>query len=67
MRAAQHFSDGLWDLLRGGTSLKTPPAPDLSRRYAELLAENLGQPGFSELLLTVHDLDARRDLVFGLV
>lgn len=67
VRAGQHFSDGLWDLLRGGTSLKTPPAADLSRRYAELLAENLGQPGFSELLLIVHDLDARRDLVFGLV
>jgi hypothetical protein len=66
-RAAQHFSDGLWDLLRGGTSIKTPPSADLSRRYAELLTENLGQPGFSELLLTVHDLDARRDLVFGLV
>lgn len=66
-RAGQHFGDGLWDLLRGGTSLKTPPAHDLSRRYAELLAENLGQPGFSELLLSVHDLDARRDLVFGLV
>jgi hypothetical protein len=65
--ATQHFGDGLWDLLRGGTSLKTPPAQDLSRRYAELLAENLGQPGFSELLLCVHDLDARRDLVFGLV
>jgi hypothetical protein len=67
MTARQHFSDGLWDLLRGGTSLKTPPAADLSRRYAELLADNLGQPGFSELLLTVHDLDARRDVVFGLV
>jgi hypothetical protein len=66
-RAAAHFRDGLWDLLRGGTSLKTPAATDLSRRYAELLTENLGQPGFSELLLSVHDLDARRDLVFGLV
>ena len=42
-------------------------AEDLSRRYAELLAENLGQPGFRELLLVVHDLDAHRDLVFGLV
>jgi hypothetical protein len=39
----------------------------LSRRFSELLNENLGQPGFSELLLTAHDLDARRDLVFGLV
>jgi hypothetical protein len=66
-RAAQYFADGLWELLRGGTSLKTPPAADLSRRYGELLTDNLGQPGFSELLLSVHDLDARRDLVFGLV
>lgn len=65
--AAEHFTTGLWDLLRGGASLKTPEPGDLSRRFAELLAENLGQPGFCELLLTVHDLDARRDLVFGLV
>lgn len=66
-RAAEHFAGGLWDLLRGGTNLRAPAADDLSRRFSELLAENLAQPGFSELLLTVHDLDARRDLVFGLV
>ena len=57
----------LWGILRGGAALKTPDARDLSRRYAELLAENLGQPGFRELLLVVHDIDARRDLVFGLL
>lgn len=66
-RATEHFSAGLWDLLKGGTSLKAPPAEDLSRRFSELLSDNLGQPGFTELLLSVHDLDARRDLVFGLV
>ena len=66
-RAAQHFGAGLWDLLKGGANLKTPAAEDLSRRFSELLNENLAQPGFSELLLTVHDLDARRDLIFGLV
>jgi len=66
-RTIAHFTAGLWDLLKGGTTLKTPPAVDLSRRFTELLAESLGQPGFRELLLTVHDLDARRDLVFGLV
>ena len=65
--AADYFITGLWDLLRGGTALKTPHAEDLSRRFSELLTENLGQPGFSELLLAVHDLDARSDLVFGLV
>src|SRR5262249_4918623 len=36
-------------------------------RYTELLVENIGQPGFRELLITAHDLDARRDLVFALV
>jgi hypothetical protein len=29
----------------------------------EILGENLGQPRFRELLLAVHDVDARRDLV----
>jgi hypothetical protein len=57
----------LWDLLRGAAPLKQPAAADLGRRYIELLSENLGQPGFRELLLTVHDVDARRDLVFALV
>lgn len=66
-RAVHHFVTGLWDLLKGGASLKTPAGADLSRRFSELLSDNLGQPGFSELLLTAHDLDARRDLVFGLV
>lgn len=66
-RAARYFAGGLWDLLRGGAPLKAPRPEDLSRRYTELLADNLGQPGFSELLLTIHDVDARRDLVFGLV
>jgi hypothetical protein len=57
----------LWDLLRGGAKLARPGAGDLSQRYAELLAANLGQPTHRDLLLAVHDLDARRDLVFGLL
>jgi hypothetical protein len=32
-----------------------------------LVSENLGQPGFRELLVVVHDMDARRDLVFALL
>jgi hypothetical protein len=66
-RAIAHFTGALWDLLRGGSALKAPGPHDLSRRFGELLNENLGQPGFRELLLVVHDLDARRDVVFGLV
>lgn len=64
---ADHCWQVLWDLLRGATQLKRPTAVDLSRRYSELLAENIGQPGFRELLIVVHDVDAHRDLVFALV
>ena len=37
------------------------------KRYLELLVDNLGQPGFRELLIVIHDMDARRDLVFALL
>ena len=57
----------LWNLIRGAAPIPTPPRVELGRRYLELLADNLGQPGFRELLITVHDMDARRDLVFALL
>ena len=65
--AAAYFRAGLWELIRGGAKIRQPDTKDLARRYAELLADNLGQPGFRELLIVVHDLDARRDLVFALL
>ena len=61
------FADGLWKLMRGAGSITRPGPEDLGRRYSDLLSENLGQPGFRELLITVHDLDGRRDLVFALL
>jgi hypothetical protein len=63
----QRCAGELWHLIRGAAPLAAPPFPELGQRYLELLAENLGQPGFRELLLTVHDMDARRDLVFALL
>jgi hypothetical protein len=63
----QHFQQGLWHLIRGATGKRVPTLLDVSRRYAELLTENLGQPGFRELLVTAHDLDGRRDLVFAML
>jgi hypothetical protein len=57
----------MWDLVRGAANLKEPSRLELARRYIELLSENLGQPGFRELVLSAHDVDARRDLVFALV
>lgn len=62
-----HCWSVLWDLLRGAAQLKQPTPADIGRRYAELLSENLGQPGFRELLLIAHDIDAGRDVLFALV
>jgi hypothetical protein len=57
----------LWNLIRGAAPIAAPARPDLARKYVELLGENLGQPGFRELILTAHDIDARRDFVFALL
>ena len=57
----------LWDLLRGAAQLQQPGRGDLAKRYGEVLADNLGQPGFRELVIVAHDLDAHCDLVFALV
>lgn len=65
--AVEHCWTVMWDLLRAAAVLKRPTPPDLGRRYAELLTDNLGQPGFRELVIAVHDLDAHRDLTFALV
>lgn len=59
--------DTLWGVTRGTTGTPTAPREELGRRYVELVAENFGQPGFREVLLGVHDIDARRDVVLGLV
>jgi hypothetical protein len=69
--SARSIFDGtlaeLWKLIRGAAAIAAPPPKELGRRYIELLADNLGQPGFRELLVTIHDMDARRDLVFALL
>jgi hypothetical protein len=63
----QRATTELWNLIRGAAPMAAPSRTDLARRYTDLLAENLGQPGFRELLVTVHDMDARRDLVFAML
>jgi len=57
----------MWDLIRGAAALKSPSPIELGRRYTEMLGENIGQPGFRELVFVVHDVDAHRDLIFALV
>ncbi len=64
--AIDRFATGIWQLIRG-TVVPRPSLAEVSASYTELLKENLGQPGFRELMLTAHDLDGRRDLVFALL
>ena len=66
-RVRRWFSDGLWKLMRGAAAIAQPTPADLGRRYTRLLSENLGQPGFRELLILAHDLDGHRDLVFAIL
>ena len=54
------FKDALWRITKGASN---SARADAGRRYVELLMENFGQPGFREVMLAVHDLDARRDLI----
>jgi len=65
--AVDHAWRVMWDLIRGAAAVRQPRVTDLARRYTEMLAENFGQPGFRELLITAHDVDTHRDLVFSLV
>lgn len=63
----RHFRASLWHLFRGPATAKEPTPPELSRRYTELLFENLGQPGFRELIVTTLDIETRGDLVFAAI
>jgi hypothetical protein len=61
------FIDAIWQLIRGASPPEKPSMAAIGRRYAEVLGENLGQPGFAELVLMATDLDARRDMVGALL
>ena len=66
-RAVEWATGGFWEYIRGATTIAQPQRRDLGRRFAELVSENLGQPGYRELLLLAHDVDAKRDLVCALL
>jgi hypothetical protein len=61
------FTRTLWELIRGAAPAERAPAAVMARRYSDVLAESLGQPGFRELMLIASDLDARRDVIAALV
>jgi hypothetical protein len=59
---------GLWEVARGAALSGRPPSEaELGRRYVALLAENLGEPGFRELVLRAADLDRGEALSFALL
>jgi hypothetical protein len=66
-RVRSTFGSTIWHLIRGAAPAATPGVATIGRRYADVLAENLGQPGFRELLIVATDLDVRRDLVAALL
>jgi hypothetical protein len=57
------FLDAIWQLIRGAAGTGKVEPRVVGRRYAEVLAESAGQPGFRELVTIATDLDARRDIV----
>ena len=64
--AIDAFTDAVWQLIRGAARTEAPPR-EAGRRYAEVLAENVGQPGFRELMIVTTDLDARGDVVAAML
>ena len=66
-QARRRFADAIWQLIRGGTHVSRPGTAALGRRYSDVLADNLGQPGFREVMLVATDLDARADVVGALL
>jgi hypothetical protein len=67
-QARRRLARGLWDIARGSAvSDAAPSAADLGRRYVSLLSDNLGQPGFRELVLRATDLDTGAPLPFVLL
>jgi hypothetical protein len=59
---------GLWEVARAAALSGRPPSEaELGRRFVALLAENLGEPGFRELVLRAADLDRGEALSFALL
>ena len=61
------LTNAVWSLVRGASTEAMPAAAEIGRLYVDLLTENFGQPGFCDVVLGLHDLDARRDLALAVL
>ena len=61
------FAGAVWTLIHGAAPEARPSAAAAGRRYAEVLAEGLGQPGFRELMVIATDVDTRRDVIAAML
>src|SRR5438477_1812626 len=60
--------DALWAIARGpAIASRVPSEDEVGRKYVSLLSENLGQPGFRELILRTADLETGGALPFVLL
>ena len=66
-RARRMFASTMWQLIRGAAPPGLPSLAAIGRRYADVLSESLGQPGFREVVLIATDLDDKRDVVAALL
>ena len=67
-RGLARLRRGLWETARGASLSGGPPSDhELGRRYVALLADNLGEPGFRELVLRAADLDRGKSIAFYLL
>ncbi|HEV7500833.1 MAG TPA: hypothetical protein VGQ33_12555 [Vicinamibacteria bacterium] len=63
--ARDRLLEALWEIARGpAISSRRPAEAEVGRRYVSLLSENLGQPGFRELILRTADLETGGPLPF---
>ena len=61
----RRLGEALWQVARGSAvSARAPSEAELGRRYVALATENLGQPGFREMVLRVADLETGAPLCF---
>jgi patatin-like phospholipase len=67
-RGSKRLSAALWEMVRSPSAVGAAPSEaEIGRRFVALAAENMGQPGFRELILRVADLESGIALPFVLL